>query len=160
MGVSLTYEAIVQAIGNFSAGKCMGNNGFGSTYKTEIALGSLVAVKRLTVGRFQGVTTVSCRGAVNWKIVHKIALDVAHALAYLHEQCTPKAFRYLLNPCNNGGSWHNWVWQKMCSRQGYGKQVRMTTLYNFCTWSSHGLSTRPIMWQVVRRLKRFQPSSR
>ncbi|MBA0585999.1 hypothetical protein Gorai_016754 [Gossypium raimondii] len=90
MGVSLTYEAIVQAIGNFSAGKCMGNNGFGSTYKTEIALGSLVAVKRLTIGRFQGVTTVSCRGAVNWKIVHKIALDVAHALAYLHEQCTPK----------------------------------------------------------------------
>ncbi|MBA0881268.1 hypothetical protein Goshw_027573 [Gossypium schwendimanii] len=61
MGVSLTYEAIVQAIGNFSAGKCMGNNGFGSTYKTEIALGSLVAVKRLSVGRFQGVTTVSCR---------------------------------------------------------------------------------------------------
>ncbi|KAK5839353.1 hypothetical protein PVK06_008131 [Gossypium arboreum] len=62
MGFSLTYEAIVQAIGNFNAGKCIGTNRFGSTYKTEIALGTLVAVKRLTVERFQGVTTVSCRG--------------------------------------------------------------------------------------------------
>ncbi|MBA0682278.1 hypothetical protein Goari_024009 [Gossypium aridum] len=104
MGVSLTYEAIVQAIGNFSAGKCVGNNGFGSTYKTEIALGSLVAVKRLTVGRFQGVTTVSCRGAVNWKIVHKIALDVAHALAYLHEQWTPKVLHRDVKPTGTIGN--------------------------------------------------------
>ncbi|OMO93501.1 hypothetical protein CCACVL1_06477 [Corchorus capsularis] len=55
IGVPVTYETIVQATGNFSAGKCIGNGGFGATYKAEIAPGTLVAVKRLAVGRFQGV---------------------------------------------------------------------------------------------------------
>lgn len=146
IGVPLTYEAIVQATGNFSAGKCIGNGGFGATYKAEIAPGTLVAVKRLAIGRFQGVqqfhaevktletmrhpNLVTLIGyhasetemfliynylsggnlenfikerstrAVDWKIVHKIASDVAHALAYLHDQCNPKVLHRDVKPSN------------------------------------------------------------
>ncbi|XVF85807.1 hypothetical protein PTKIN_Ptkin17bG0147400 [Pterospermum kingtungense] len=146
IGVPLTYETIVQATGNFSAGKCIGNGGFGATYKAEIAPGTLVAVKRLSVGRFQGVqqfhaeiktletmrhpNLVTLIGyhasetemfliynflsggnlenfikerstrAVDWKIIHKIALDIAHALAYLHDQCTPKVLHRDVKPSN------------------------------------------------------------
>ncbi|MBA0621095.1 hypothetical protein Godav_006746 [Gossypium davidsonii] len=146
IGVPLTYEAIVQATGNFSAGNCIGNGGFGATYKAEIAPGTLVAVKRLAVGRFQGVqqfhaevktletmrhpNLVTLIGyhasetemfliynylsggnlenfikerstrAVDWKIIHKIASDVAHALAYLHDQCNPKVLHRDVKPSN------------------------------------------------------------
>ncbi|XVF03187.1 hypothetical protein REPUB_Repub04eG0239700 [Reevesia pubescens] len=146
IGVPLTYETIVQATGNFSAGKCIGNGGFGATYKAEISPGTLVAVKRLAVGRFQGVqqfhaevktletmrhpNLVTLIGyhasetemfliynylsggnlenfikerstrAVDWKIIHKIALDIAHALAYLHDQCTPKVLHRDVKPSN------------------------------------------------------------
>ncbi|XP_021299694.1 LRR receptor-like serine/threonine-protein kinase RPK2 [Herrania umbratica] len=146
IGVPLTYESIVQATGNFSAGKCIGNGGFGATYKAEIAPGTLVAVKRLAVGRFQGVqqfhaeikilermrhpNLVTLIGyhasatemfliynylsggnlenfikerstrAVDWKIIHKIALDIAHALAYLHDQCAPKVLHRDVKPSN------------------------------------------------------------
>ncbi|CAI0390798.1 unnamed protein product [Linum tenue] len=54
IGVPLLYEDIVQATGNFNTRNCIGNGGFGATYKAEIAPGTLVAVKRLSVGRFQG----------------------------------------------------------------------------------------------------------
>ncbi|WRX16299.1 Protein kinase domain - like 10 [Theobroma cacao] len=146
IGVPLTYESIVQATGNFSAGKCIGNGGFGATYKAEIAPGTLVAVKRLAVGRFQGVqqfhaeikilermrhsNLVTLIGyhasetemfliynylsggnlenfikerstrAVDWKIIHKIALNIAHALAYLHDQCAPKVLHRDVKPSN------------------------------------------------------------
>ncbi|KAK8508056.1 hypothetical protein V6N11_073561 [Hibiscus sabdariffa] len=55
IGVPLTYETIVQATGNFSAGRRIGNGGFGATYVAEVAPETLVAVKRLAVGRFQGI---------------------------------------------------------------------------------------------------------
>ncbi|MBA0727661.1 hypothetical protein Golax_000630 [Gossypium laxum] len=146
IGVPLTYETIVQATGNFSAGKCIGIGGFGATYRAEIAPGISVAVKRLAVGRFQGiqqfhaevktletmrhpnlVTLVGYHAsetdmfllynylpggnlenfirerstrAVDWKIIHKIALDIAHALAYLHDECTPKVLHRDVKPSN------------------------------------------------------------
>ncbi|TYH91097.1 hypothetical protein ES332_A13G094600v1 [Gossypium tomentosum] len=146
IGVPLTYETIVEATGNFSAGKCIGIGDFGASYRAEIAPGISVAVKRLAVGRFQGiqqfhaevktletmrhpnlVTLVgyhanetdmfllynylpggdlenfirerSTRG-VDWKIIHKIALNIAHALAYLHDECTPKVLHRDVKPSN------------------------------------------------------------
>ncbi|KAJ4831419.1 hypothetical protein Tsubulata_023213 [Turnera subulata] len=54
IGVPLLYENIVQATGNFNASNCIGSGGFGATYKAEISPGSLLAIKRLAVGRFQG----------------------------------------------------------------------------------------------------------
>ncbi|KAH1031467.1 hypothetical protein J1N35_043641 [Gossypium stocksii] len=38
--------------------------------------------------------------AVDWKIIHKIALDIAHALAYLHEECTLKVLHRDVKPSN------------------------------------------------------------
>ncbi|KAF5745753.1 hypothetical protein HS088_TW07G01346 [Tripterygium wilfordii] len=146
IGVPLTYDHIVHATGNFNASNCIGSGGFGSTYKAEISPGTLVAVKRLAVGRFQGVqqfdneikalgsvrhpNLVTLIGyhasetemfliynylpegslenfirersqrAVDWKIIHKIALDIARALAHLHDQCAPRVLHRDVKPSN------------------------------------------------------------
>ncbi|KAM3284464.1 putative LRR receptor-like serine/threonine-protein kinase RPK1 [Capsicum chacoense] len=55
IGVTLTYEKIVQATRHFSLTNCIGNGGFGSTYKAEISTGLTLAIKRLRVERCQGV---------------------------------------------------------------------------------------------------------
>ncbi|KAK2420044.1 LRR receptor serine/threonine-protein kinase RPK2 [Trifolium repens] len=146
IGVPLTFENVVQATGNFNASNCIGSGGFGATYKAEISQGILVAVKRLSVGRFQGVqqfhaeiktlgrlhhpNLVTLIGyhacetemfliynylsggnlekfiqerstrAVDWKILHKIALDIARALSYLHDQCVPRVLHRDVKPSN------------------------------------------------------------
>lgn len=146
IGVSLTFENVVRATNNFNTSNCIGSGGFGATYKAEIASGVLVAIKRLAVGRFQGVqqfdaeiktlgrlrhpNLVTLIGyhasetemfliynylpggnlekfiqerstrAVDWRILHKIALDIARALAYLHDQCVPRVLHRDVKPSN------------------------------------------------------------
>lgn len=146
IGVPLLYENIVQATGNFNSINCIGNGGFGATYKAEISPGSLVAIKKLAVGRFQGVQQFDAeikalgrvrhpnlvtligyhasetemfliynylpggnledfikersKREVSWKILHKIALDVARALSYLHDQCAPRVLHRDVKPNN------------------------------------------------------------
>ncbi|XP_015584541.2 LRR receptor-like serine/threonine-protein kinase RPK2 [Ricinus communis] len=146
IGVPLLYENIVEATGNFNASNCIGNGGFGATYKAEISPGILVAIKKLAVGRFQGVqqfhneikalgrvrhpNLVTLIGyhasdaemfliynylpggnledfikersasAVTWKVLHKIALDIASALACLHYQCAPRVLHRDVKPSN------------------------------------------------------------
>ncbi|KAJ7942425.1 receptor-like protein kinase 2 [Quillaja saponaria] len=146
IGVPLTFENVVCATGSFNASNCIGNGGFGATYKAEISPGVLVAIKRLAVGRFQGVlqfhaeiktlgrlrhpNLVTLIGyhasetemfliynylpggnlekfiqerptrAVDWRILHKIALDIARALAYLHDQCVPRVLHRDVKPSN------------------------------------------------------------
>lgn len=146
IGVSLTFETVVRATGSFNANNCIGNGGFGATYKAEISPGVLVAIKKLSVGRFQGVqqfdaeiktlgrlrhpNLVTLIGyhasetemflvynylpggnlekfiqerstrAVDWRILHKIALDIARALAYLHDQCVPRVLHRDVKPSN------------------------------------------------------------
>ncbi|XP_043707804.1 LRR receptor-like serine/threonine-protein kinase RPK2 [Telopea speciosissima] len=51
----LNYDNVVRATGNFSIRNLIGMGGFGATYKAELVPGFLVAVKRLYVGRFQGI---------------------------------------------------------------------------------------------------------
>nr|DAD35051.1 TPA_asm: hypothetical protein HUJ06_005691 [Nelumbo nucifera] len=146
IGVPLSYENVVRTTGCFNASNCIGNGGFGATYRAEISPGVLVAIKRLSVGRFQGVqqfhaeiktlgrmrhqNLVTLIGyhasesemfliynylpggnlekfiqersnrAVDWRILHKIALDVACALAYLHDQCVPRVLHRDVKPSN------------------------------------------------------------
>ncbi|KAF3444863.1 hypothetical protein FNV43_RR14556 [Rhamnella rubrinervis] len=146
IGVPLTFENVVRATGSFNASNCIGNGGFGATYKAEISPGVLVAIKRLAVGRFQGVqqfhaeiktlgrlghaNLVTLIGyhasetemfliynylpggnlekfiqerstrAIDWRILHKIALDIARALAYLHDQCVPRVLHRDVKPSN------------------------------------------------------------
>uniref|UniRef100_A0A2P2M9E7 non-specific serine/threonine protein kinase n=1 Tax=Rhizophora mucronata TaxID=61149 RepID=A0A2P2M9E7_RHIMU len=146
IGVPLTFENVVLATGSFNASNCIGSGGFGATYKAEISPGVLVAIKRLAVGRFQGVqqfhaeiktlgrlhhpNLVTLIGyhasetemfliynylpggnlekfiqerstrAVDWRILHKIALDIGRALAYLHDQCVPRVLHRDVKPSN------------------------------------------------------------
>ncbi|KAJ4707298.1 receptor-like protein kinase 2 [Melia azedarach] len=146
IGVPLTFDSVVQATGNFNASNCIGNGGFGATYKAEMSPGVLLAIKRLAVGRFQGVqqfhaeiktlgrlrhqnlvTLIGYHASetemfliynylpggnlenfiqqrstrdVDWKILHKIALDIARALAYLHDQCVPRVLHRDVKPSN------------------------------------------------------------
>ncbi|KAL0332154.1 UNVERIFIED_CONTAM: LRR receptor-like serine/threonine-protein kinase RPK2 [Sesamum calycinum] len=146
IGVPLTFENVVRATGSFNASNCIGNGGFGATYKAEIAPGILVAIKRLAVGRFQGVQQFNAEiktlgrlrhpnlvtligyhasetemfliynylpggnlekfiqerstRAVDWRILHKIALDISRALAYLHDQCVPRVLHRDVKPSN------------------------------------------------------------
>lgn len=146
IGVQLTYESVVRATGNFSTANFIGNGGFGATYKAELVPGLLVAVKRLSVGRFQGiqqfdaeirtlgrvrhpnlVTLIGYHASksqmflvynylpggnlekflqerskrrVDWGMIHKIALDIARALTYLHEDCVPRVLHRDIKPSN------------------------------------------------------------
>ncbi|KAL6507469.1 hypothetical protein OROGR_023664 [Orobanche gracilis] len=146
IGAPLDFENVARATGSFNATNCIGNGGFGATYKAEITPGVLVAVKRLSLGRFQGVqqfdaeiktlgrlrhpNLVTLIGyhasetemfliynylpggnlekfihersirAVSWTVLHKIALDIARALAYLHEQCVPRVLHRDVKPSN------------------------------------------------------------
>ncbi|WOL07768.1 LRR receptor-like serine/threonine-protein kinase RPK2 [Canna indica] len=146
IGVPLTYESVARATGGFNASNCIGNGGFGATYKAEVSPGVLVAIKRLAVGRFQGVQQFHAeiktlgrlrhpnlvtligyhlgdsemfliynylpggnlerfiqersRRPVNWRMLHKIALDIACALAYLHDHCAPRILHRDVKPSN------------------------------------------------------------
>ncbi|KAM6549482.1 hypothetical protein CsatB_021158 [Cannabis sativa] len=142
----LNYDNVVRATGNFSIQNLIGTGGFGSTYKAELVPGFLVAVKRLSIGRFQGVqqfeaeirtlgrirhkNLVTLIGYyvgeaemlliynylsggnlesfiherstknVNWGVIHKIAIDIAQALAYLHYSCVPRIVHRDIKPSN------------------------------------------------------------
>lgn len=146
IGVPITYETVVRATGSFNASNCIGSGGFGATYKAEISPGVLVAIKRLSVGRFQGVQQFHAeiktlgrlrhpnlvtlvgyhlgesemfliynylpggnlerfiqersKRPVDWKMLHKIALDIAKALAYLHDTCVPRILHRDVKPSN------------------------------------------------------------
>ncbi|CAG7881937.1 unnamed protein product [Brassica rapa] len=150
IGVSITFDNVVTATRNFNASNLIGNGGFGATYKAVIISQEdqnvVVAIKRLSIGRFQGVqqfhaeiktlgrlkhqNLVTLIGyhasetemflvynylpggnlekfirerslrAVDWRVLHKIALDVARALAYLHDQCVPRVLHRDVKPSN------------------------------------------------------------
>ncbi|KAF2612672.1 hypothetical protein F2Q70_00009511, partial [Brassica cretica] len=149
IGVSITFDDVVSATRNFNASNLIGNGGFGATYKAVIISQDqdvVVAIKRLSIGRFQGVqqfhaeiktlgrlkhqNLVTLIGyhasetemflvynylpggnlerfiqerstrAVDWRVLHKIALDVARALAYLHDQCVPRVLHRDVKPSN------------------------------------------------------------
>ncbi|XWS76763.1 hypothetical protein CRYUN_Cryun01aG0205500 [Craigia yunnanensis] len=146
IGVQLTYENVVRATGCFSLQNCIGSGGFGATYKAEITTGVVVAVKRLSVGRFQGVQQFAAeiktlgrvqhpnlvtligyhvseaemfliynylpggnlekfiqersRRTAEWSMLHKIALDIARALTYLHDECVPRVLHRDIKPSN------------------------------------------------------------
>ncbi|KAJ6827783.1 LRR receptor-like serine/threonine-protein kinase RPK2 [Iris pallida] len=147
IGVPITYESVVRATGSFNASNCIGSGGFGATYKAEVSPGVVVAIKRLSVGRFQQgvqqfhaeiktlgrwrhpnlVTLIGyhvsesemfliynympggnlerfiqerSKRATDWRMLHKIALDVARALAYLHDHCVPRILHRDVKPSN------------------------------------------------------------
>ncbi|KAM3713180.1 hypothetical protein ACB098_01G237200 [Castanea mollissima] len=67
----LNYDNVVRATGNFSMQNLIGAGGFGSTYKAELVPGFLVAVKRLSIGRFQGIQQFDAEIRTLGRIRHK-----------------------------------------------------------------------------------------
>ncbi|XP_008797123.2 LRR receptor-like serine/threonine-protein kinase RPK2 [Phoenix dactylifera] len=67
----LTYDYVVRATGNFSIQNLIGTGGFGATYKAELVPGFLVAVKRLSIGRFQGLRQFDAEIRTLGRIRHK-----------------------------------------------------------------------------------------
>ncbi|XP_072991943.1 LRR receptor-like serine/threonine-protein kinase RPK2 [Typha latifolia] len=146
IGVRISFESVVRATGNFNASNCIGSGGFGATYKAEISPGVLVAIKRLSVGKLQGIQQFHAeiktlgrlrhpnlvtligyhlsesetfliynylpggnlerfiqersKRLMDWRMLHKIALDVARALAYLHDSCVPRILHRDVKPSN------------------------------------------------------------
>ncbi|MFS7992883.1 putative protein kinase RLK-Pelle-LRR-XV family [Helianthus anomalus] len=144
--VPLTFDAVIQATGNFASRNCIGSGGFESTYRAEISPGTTVAVKRLTVEMCQGVPQFKAEIRSLQRIEHpnlitligyyaspsemflvynylpggsleefirlkkssvtgvqtviKIALDVAAALAFLHNECNPRVLHRDILGCH------------------------------------------------------------
>ncbi|OVA09699.1 Protein kinase domain [Macleaya cordata] len=67
----LNYDNVVRATGNFSVRNLIGTGGFGATYKAELVPGFLVAVKRLAIGRFQGIQQFDAEIRTLGRIRHK-----------------------------------------------------------------------------------------
>ncbi|XP_042499073.1 LRR receptor-like serine/threonine-protein kinase RPK2 [Macadamia integrifolia] len=67
----LNYENVVRATGNFSIRNLIGMGGFGATYKAELFSGFLVAVKKLYLGRFQGIQQFDAEIRTLGRIRHK-----------------------------------------------------------------------------------------
>ncbi|CAJ1787086.1 unnamed protein product [Sphenostylis stenocarpa] len=67
----LSYDSVATATGNFSIRHLIGTGGFGSTYKAELSPGFLVAIKRLSIGRFQGIQQFETEIRTLGRIRHK-----------------------------------------------------------------------------------------
>lgn len=67
----LSYDSVVRATGNFSIRNLIGTGGFGSTYKAELEPDFPVAVKRLSIGRFQGIQQFDAEIRTLGRIRHK-----------------------------------------------------------------------------------------
>ncbi|KAL5581476.1 hypothetical protein UlMin_013918 [Ulmus minor] len=67
----LNYDNVVKATGNFSMKNLIGTGGFGSTYKAELVPGFVAAVKRLSIGRFQGAQQFEAEIKTLGRVRHK-----------------------------------------------------------------------------------------
>ncbi|KAL3830615.1 hypothetical protein ACJIZ3_019417 [Penstemon smallii] len=167
IGVQLTYESIIQATRNFNRGNCIGNGGFGSTYKAEISPGNTVAVKRLTTERHQGAPQFHAEVSILGRIKHPNLITLIGYFASQSEM-------FLIYNYLPGGNLNRFIrergkrafnWREVkdfftASLWGTGprdKLVKMLHLAICCTTES--LSERPMMSQVVCRLKELEIST-
>ncbi|KAH7846145.1 hypothetical protein Vadar_010446 [Vaccinium darrowii] len=168
IGVPLSFEDVVRATGSFNASNCIGSGGFGATYKAEISPGVLVAIKRLAIGRFQGVQQFDAEIKTLGRLRHP---NLVTLIGY-HASETEMFLIYNYLP---GGNLEKFIQERSTRAvdwRGRAKEfftaglwdvgphddlVEVLHLALVCTVES--LSTRPTMKQVVRRLKQLQPPS-
>ncbi|KAF5725406.1 LRR receptor-like serine/threonine-protein kinase RPK2 [Tripterygium wilfordii] len=150
IGVPLTFDVVARATGNFNASNCIGNGGFGSTYKAEISPGVLVAIKRLSVGRFQGVLQFDAEIRTLGSLRHS---NLVTLIGY-HASETEM---FLIYNYLSGGQAKDFFNAGLWDAGPHDDLVEVLHLAVVCTVDN--LSTRPAMKHVVRRLKQLQPPS-
>ncbi|KAG5380641.1 hypothetical protein IGI04_028483 [Brassica rapa subsp. trilocularis] len=117
-GMSKTYEAIVMsgACASSFVGRFQGDQQFHAEILSletvrhpnlVMLIGYHASEKEmfliynyLSGGNLEDFIKERSKPALEWKILHKIALNVARALAYLHEQCSPKVLHRDIKPSN------------------------------------------------------------
>lgn len=111
----LTYDDVVRATGNFSIQNLIGTGGFGATYKAELVPGFLVAVKRLSIGRFQGLRQFDAEIRTLGRIRHK---NLVTLIGYhMGEAETFLIYNYL-----SGGNLETFI-QSMSSRNVHWHEI-------------------------------------
>ncbi|KAF6162363.1 hypothetical protein GIB67_036264 [Kingdonia uniflora] len=117
-----SYQDLKVATNNFSPEEKLGSGGSGSVFKGILKDGSLVAVKRVelaeygkqvfeaeisTIASVRHVHLVRLRGYcgeagrfLSWKLRYKVAVEVARALVYLHQDCCPHILHLDIKPEN------------------------------------------------------------
>ncbi|KAK3039163.1 hypothetical protein RJ639_028909 [Escallonia herrerae] len=201
----LTYDNVVGSTGNFSIRNLIGTGGFGSTYKAEVIPGFLVAVKRLSIGRFHGNEQFDAEIRTLGRIRHKnlvtlIGYHVSETEMFLvynylsggnletfiHDRSGQNADVYSfgvvllelisgkksLDPSFSefGNGFNIVAWAKLLMKEGRSYELfrpelwesgpkenllGMLRLASACTLES--LSVRPLMKQVLEKLKQFHP---
>ncbi|XVF57678.1 hypothetical protein PTKIN_Ptkin07bG0001400 [Pterospermum kingtungense] len=112
----LNYENVARATGNFSIRNLIGTGGFGSTYKAELVPGYHVAVKRLSIGRFQGIQQFDAEIRTLGRIRHKNLVTLIGY--YVGENEMFLVYNYL-----SGGNLETFIHDKS------GKNVQWSVIY-------------------------------
>ncbi|KAJ0051655.1 hypothetical protein Pint_00728 [Pistacia integerrima] len=177
IGAQLTYENVVRATAGFNVQNCIGSGGFGATYKAEISPGVVVAVKRLSVGRFQGDQQFDAEIKTLGRVQHPnlvtlIGYHVSEGEMFLIYNYLPggNLEKFIQERPRRNVEWM--AWASMLLLQGRPSEfftaglwdsgphddlIEMLHLAITCTAESR--STRPFMRQVAQRLKQIQPPS-
>ncbi|XVE84251.1 hypothetical protein DITRI_Ditri16bG0155700 [Diplodiscus trichospermus] len=112
----LNYDNVVRATGNFSLRNLIGTGGFGSTYKAELVPGYHVAVKRLSIGRFQGFQQFDAEIRTLGRIRHKNLVTLIGY--YVGENEMFLVYNYL-----SGGNLETFIHDK------FGKNAQWSVIY-------------------------------
>ncbi|KAK9195625.1 hypothetical protein WN943_003750 [Citrus x changshan-huyou] len=87
----ILYEDLINATEDFHIKYCIGTGGYGSVYKAELPEGKVVALKKLHHSETEDsafVKSFQNEAHLNWTKRVSIVKSVAHALSYLHHDCT------------------------------------------------------------------------
>ncbi|XWS43938.1 hypothetical protein CRYUN_Cryun15aG0001300 [Craigia yunnanensis] len=112
----LNYDNVARATGNFSIRNLIGTGGFGSTYKAELIPGYHVAVKRLSIGRFQGIQQFDAEIRTLGRIRHKNLVTLIGY--YVGENEMFLVYNYL-----SGGNLETFIHDKS------GKNIQWSVIY-------------------------------
>ncbi|WKA04549.1 hypothetical protein VitviT2T_022578 [Vitis vinifera] len=78
----IAYEDIIEATEDFDIKYCIGTGGHGSVYKVQLPSGKVVAVKKLHRVEIEA-------RELDWTKRVNVIKSIAHALSYMHHDCTP-----------------------------------------------------------------------
>ncbi|XVF16094.1 hypothetical protein REPUB_Repub10bG0001800 [Reevesia pubescens] len=112
----LNYDNVARATGNFSIRNLIGTGGFGSTYKAELVPGYHVAVKKLYIGRFQGIQQFDAEIRTLGRIRHKNLVTLIGYYAGENEM-------FLIYNYLSGGNLETFIHDKS------GKNVQWSVIY-------------------------------